>query len=422
MTMKKMPVNESSAAGTNPKSDAAQSRELAYLKQICAPLLSWYHKNRRILPWREEPTPYRVWVSEIMLQQTRVEAGRDYFLRFVDKLPTVSHLANVDDEALMKLWEGLGYYNRARNLKKAAGIVVEQYGGELPPSYDELTKLPGIGPYTAGAIASIAFGIKAPAVDGNVLRVISRIMAQTDDIALPAVRKKMEADLLAVMPEDSPGDFNQALMELGATVCLPNGAPKCGACPVSSLCRALAEGRIEEIPVKKKQKERRREEKTVFILLDPENRMVLRKRPESGLLSGMWELPSVEGSLSREQACAVLEQQGVALVGDGLAEAGQAKHIFSHVEWHMTGYLGRIAAGAGVGENAGTSLDAGVAQPPLLLREDAAVYSKDRLQQPERTIVFADAEELAGRYALPSAFKGFRAYFPHKSEEETDEF
>lgn len=423
MIMEKTPANKKPAA--------EQSRELAYLEQICAPLLRWYHKNRRILPWREEPTPYRVWVSEIMLQQTRVEAGREYFLRFVEKLPTVSHLANVGDEALMKLWEGLGYYNRARNLKKAAGIVVEQYGGELPASYEELMKLPGIGSYTAGAIASIAFHIKVPAVDGNVLRVISRIMAQTDDISLPAVKKKMEEDLTAIMPEDFPGDFNQALMELGATVCLPNGAPKCGECPVNGLCRALAENRVNEIPVKKKKKERRLEEKTVFILIDQRGCMALQKRPDSGLLAGMWELPSLEGSLSKEQACAALERQGIVLTGNGLTEAGHAKHIFSHVEWHMTGYKGQIAAefsAAGTeavaGASAGTHTEAGApaGEASLLLREDSAVYIKDSPRgidsprEAERKLVFANEEELAGRYALPSAFKGFRDYFPHGPE------
>lgn len=420
------PVMNSSAqkpSDEEPSDGGQPDAELAYLARICGPLLSWYHENRRILPWREEPTPYRVWISEIMLQQTRVEAGRDYFLRFVKQLPAIADLANVDDEALMKLWEGLGYYNRARNLKKAAGIVVEQYGGELPASYEALTALPGIGSYTAGAIASIAFGIKAPAVDGNVLRVISRIMARTDDITLPAVKKRMESELLAVMPADSPGDFNQALMELGATVCLPNGAPKCEVCPVRSLCRARAEDRLDEIPVKKKKKERRIEIKTVLILTDRRGRIALRKRPDTGLLAGMWELPSLEGALTREQAAAELEKQGILLTGEGLSAAGNAKHIFSHVEWHMTGYRGQIAdaerIAGDVPKDQGDSaadMPAGKETPPaLLLREDSTVYIKDGRNQKNETenaaLVFADGAALAGRYALPSAFKGFRDCF-----------
>lgn len=320
-------------------------KEPEYLKQICGPLLDWYHKNRRILPWREEATPYRVWISEIMLQQTRVEAGRGYFERFTAQLPDVEALANVEDEQLMKLWEGLGYYNRARNLKKAAGIVMEQYGGEIPPSYEELLKLPGIGPYTAGAISSIAFGIAAPAVDGNVLRVVSRIMERRDDIAQASVKKAMEEELGEIMPREKPGDFNQALMELGAIVCIPNGAPKCGECPVSGLCRSRAAGTQEEIPVKKSKKERRIEEKTVLILIDDAGRMALRRRPEKGLLSGLWELPSLEGTLNAEQVKEALEKAGVALADGDIEGTADSKHIFSHVEWRMKGYRIRVQGG-----------------------------------------------------------------------------
>ena len=256
------------------------------------------------------------------------------------------------------------------------------------------------------------------------LRVISRIMARTDDITLPAVKKRMESELLAVMPTDSPGDFNQALMELGATVCLPNGAPKCEVCPVRSLCRARAEDRLDEIPVKKKKKERRIEIKTVLILTDRRGRIALRKRPDNGLLAGMWELPSLEGALTREQAAAELEKQGILLTGEGLSAAGNAKHIFSHVEWHMTGYRGQIAdaerIAGDVPKDRGDSaadMPAGKETPPaLLLREDSTVYIKDGRNQKNETenaaLVFADGAALAGRYALPSAFKGFRDCFP----------
>lgn len=226
------------------------------LDRIAAPLLAWYDSGRRILPWREEPTPYHVWLSEIMLQQTRVEAVKPYYDRFLQALPDIESLAAADEEKLLKLWEGLGYYNRARNLKKAAQILVSEYGGRMPDDYEIILSLPGIGSYTAGAISSIAFGKAYPAVDGNVLRILARLRTDERDILQAGVKKSVEEELADVMPKDRPGDFNQALMELGAMVCIPNGAPKCDVCPWKELCRARAQGITGEFPKKAGKKPR----------------------------------------------------------------------------------------------------------------------------------------------------------------------
>lgn len=223
------------------------------LAQLPPRLLSWYAGSARVLPWREEPTPYRVWVSEIMLQQTRVEAVKPYYERFLNALPTVEALAQAPEELLLKLWEGLGYYNRVRNLQKGAQVVMERYGGKVPASFEELRSLPGVGDYTAGAVASIAFGIPVPAVDGNVLRVISRVLSRRDNILDPKVKRRVEEEIRAILPPQV-GDFNQSLMELGALICLPGGAPKCLLCPLREVCRGFAQGTAPELPVKTKPK------------------------------------------------------------------------------------------------------------------------------------------------------------------------
>ncbi len=303
--------------------------------EIIRPLLDWYAANARTLPWRSEPTPYRVWLSEIMLQQTRVEAGLPYFERFVAALPTVQALAEADEQQLLKLWEGLGYYSRARNLQKAARIIVQEYDGQLPSTPQELLKLPGIGPYTAGAISSIAFGYPAPAVDGNVLRVLSRVTAYADDVLAAGVKEKTSAALQKILPEEV-GAFNQALMELGALVCLPNGAPKCLICPLCEFCRAHAQGMENELPVKAPKKARRIEERTV-LLATCGGRIALHKRPPEGLLADLWEFPSLDGNLSPTALQTQLRELGLRV--DGLRSAGGAKHIFSHIEWHMTGWF-----------------------------------------------------------------------------------
>lgn len=305
------------------------------LSQIVTPLLAWYGTHARELPFRDDPTPYHVWLSEIMLQQTRVEAVLPYYRRFLAELPDVEALAKVPEERLLKLWEGLGYYNRARNLKRAAQMVVEQLGGVFPGDYQALRALPGIGDYTAGAIASIAFGVPVPAVDGNVLRVVSRLAAYRENIDLPQGKRDIREQVAAVIPPKRPGDFNQALMELGAVVCLPNGAPRCEECPLAELCQAREQGIAEDLPLRSEKKGRRSEEHTVFLLFAG-NRLALRRRPKRGLLSGMWELPGVPGALDSGRAAACLEGWG--FPSGELLPLSPAKHIFTHVEWLLTAY------------------------------------------------------------------------------------
>lgn len=335
------------------------------LRAMERPLLSWYGEHARILPWREKPEPYRVWISEIMLQQTRVEAVKPYFERFMKRLPDVGSLAAVSEDELLKLWEGLGYYSRARNLKRTAEILVEQYGGELPASKAQLLKLPGIGSYTAGAIASIAYGIPVPAVDGNVLRVISRVTGSREDILKQQVKRKIEEELSLVMPKEQAGSYNQGLIEIGAIVCVPNGAPLCGKCPLESLCIAWREGLTDEIPVRTPKKPRRIEEKTILVLRY-QGKVAIRKREDWGLLASLYELPNLEGILSKKE---VLEALGAEKAK--IETLGGAKHLFSHVEWHMTGY-------------------------ELLLTE--------RL---EGDYLWVAPEEMKKAYSLPGAFKAY---------------
>ena len=307
------------------------------LRPLAQPLLAWYRDNARDLPWRRTRDPYRIWVSEIMLQQTRVAAVLGYYARFLESFPTVEALADAPEERLMKCWEGLGYYSRARNLQKAALRVTAEYGGRFPGDYDALLALPGVGEYTAGAIASAAFGIRAAAIDGNVLRVVSRLTDCHDDIGTPGIKRAVRELVTEALPpgEEDIRIFNQALMELGATVCVPNGPPRCAACPLSGECLARLGGTAETLPVKAPKKARRVEEKTVFLLLR-EGRVALRRRAESGLLAGLWEFPNTEGGLEETQAAAVVEGWG--LESAAWAKRLTAKHLFTHVEWRMTGY------------------------------------------------------------------------------------
>ena len=339
----------------------------ARIEQIPELLLPWYEANARRLPWRENIDPYRVWISEIMLQQTRVEAVRGYYTRFLEALPTIRDLAQVSDDRLLKLWEGLGYYNRAKNLKRAALVITHEYDGVFPRTHGEILALPGIGPYTAGAIASICFSLPYPAVDGNVLRVYSRVFALAESIDLPLVKKQVTEALAPLYLESDPAMLNQALMELGALVCLPNGAPLCEGCPLSGICCAYAMGTMRSYPVRTPKKARRVEEKTVFILTSGD-KLAVHKRDDAGLLGGLWALPNVPGRLDEQEALEQAQDFGVSPVE--LTYAKEKKHIFTHVEWQMRGYY-------------------------IVCREESPQFT------------WVDGLERADRVALPTAFRQF---------------
>ena len=327
------------------------------MENISPALLNWFYANHRILPFRSDPTPYHVWLSEIMLQQTRVSAALPYYERFLAALPDIPALAACEEEKLHKLWEGLGYYSRVRNLQKAAKIVCEQYGGELPADYDALRALPGIGDYTAGAIAPISFGLPVPAVDGNVLRVFSRLYNDDGLITDPKVKRAFTAHVMEHQPPAAPGDYNQALMELGALVCVPNGAPLCEQCPLAHLCQARAAGTALSLPRKAAPKARRIEPVTLAVVRSPAG-VLLQQRPEKGLLAGLWQPVLWENE---------------ALTPDAAKALRPAKHIFSHIEWQMQGYL----------------------------------FAADTQPAPAGC-VWASPEQLAAEYTLPGAFKAYK--------------
>ena len=311
--------------------------------QIPEALLPWYAANRRDLPWRKDKDPYHIWVSEIMLQQTRVEAVKGYYSRFLDALPDIAALANADDELLHKLWEGLGYYSRVRNLKKAAIQIMECHGGVFPQNHKEVSELAGIGPYTSGAICSIAFDLPTPAVDGNVLRVISRLTDDDTPIDKPAFRKEITEKLAAVYPQQA-GDFTQALMELGATVCGPNRKPDCANCPCRDFCLGFRNGTAETLPVKKAKPQRRIEDKTVLIL-SCDGFYALSKRPDTGLLAGLWEFPNISCKMELSQAVSEVELKGIKI--KEILRQVEKKHIFTHIEWHMNGIYMEVKEQAG---------------------------------------------------------------------------
>lgn len=348
-----------------------QSKEYE-LGALVEPLCLWFEKNKRSMPWREDATPYHVWLSEIMLQQTRIEAAWAYYERFTERLPDVKSLAEVKERELLKLWEGLGYYSRARNLQKAARVVMERYDGKLPADYDLLLTLPGIGSYTAGAIASIAYGIPAPAVDGNVLRVTMRFLNCDDDITKMPVRRRMEKAVMKVIPKDCPGEFNQALMELGEVVCIPNGRPLCELCPIQKFCQGNLEGREMDLPRKSEKKGRRLEKKTIFVFRRGD-RIGIRQRPPKGLLAEMWEFPAVDGHRSQVEMVEWLKRRGLENVVLKKMQGG--KHKFSHVEWLMEGY--------------------------------EVILPEDGVQDIVSGLVWCDKEELENQYAIPVAFHIF---------------
>lgn len=345
--------------------DRRASKKIALSSHIVPPLLAWYWKNARPLPWRADMTPYRVWLSEVMSQQTRIDTLIPYYGRFLSALPTIRDLAQADDETLFKLWEGLGYYSRARNLRAAARVIEQRHGGVFPREHAEILKLPGVGPYTAGAIASVCFGAKTPAIDGNALRVVARLAEYPGDISSAATKKIVARALADIYPDDAPGDFTQAVMELGATVCVPTGAPKCELCPLSADCLAHRNGTAARYPIKPLKSPRKIVEMTV-LLLCRRNCIAIRKREETGLLAGLWELPNIPEGIDAQRARNVARTWGVDPVE--VASPFTRKHIFTHIEWRMTCY---VVACRGVSE-----------------RFD-----------------WATADELRERYALPTAFR-----------------
>ena len=304
---------------------------------IAAPLLAWYDENKRDLPWRQNVSPYTTWISEIMLQQTRVAAVLPYYQRFLEAFPTVEALANADEQQLLKLWEGLGYYSRARNLHKAAKEIVQR--GGFPQTYADILTLSGIGEYTAGAIASIAFGQKVSAVDGNVLRIAARLGSFTDNVLDPKFRRTVRELMDEAVSAERPGAFNQALMDLGATVCLPKN-PQCSQCPLQPMCLAYAQNRQKELPVRISKTKKRTEELTVFLLLQ-DGRVALRQRPASGLLASLWEYPHTAGALDETAAAAQLAAWGLA--PHRWVKRLQFHHIFTHIRWEMTGYVVEVS-------------------------------------------------------------------------------
>ena len=337
------------------------------LEAIVAPLLAWYEENARALPWRLNRDPYRVWVSEIMLQQTQVETALPYYNRFLAAVPDLQSLAELDEGQLLKLWEGLGYYSRARHLQQAARMIREKFNNRFPEDYPDILSLPGIGPYTAGAIASICFDQPRPAVDGNVLRVMARLTGDAADIAAPAMKLKISKLLEAVYPTGRAGDFTQSLMELGALICQPKPEPQCGLCPLAFCCQALARGQQAVLPVKAKSRPKRLEQKTVFLLL-AQDQVALRQRPARALLARLWEFPNVEGALTPGEAAGQLSAWGLTVAG--MRQGPGYKHVFTHVVWEMTSYV---------------------------------VSCTDTVPG----FTWATREALAGKLALPSAFQPF---------------
>ncbi len=359
------------------------------MSEFADKLLAWYKENRRILPWREDPTPYHVWLSEIMLQQTRVEAVREYYTRFLVSLPDIQSLAEAPEDVYLKLWEGLGYYSRVRNLHKAARVVMDEYGGELPGDASDLIKLPGIGRYTSSAIASIAFGRKVPAVDGNLLRIFARLQAYEESIKTPAAIREASDYYLSRMPGEAPagvsmraekaenrcGDFNQALMDLGTAVCLPGTRPACDQCPLCDFCRIHREkpGQEMTLPLMPAHKERKTEPLTVFLIRNGEKTAV-RKRPSKGLLAGLYEFPNAKGTLEQDEAVRWLKRHGVQPLR--IHKICSAVHVFTHKEWHMTGYEVRI----------------------------------DPFEGDTDGFIMADPGEIREKYCIPSAFSAYLQY------------
>lgn len=341
-------------------------------------LANWYNTNKRELPWRDTKNPYDVWLSEIMLQQTRIEAVKPKFITFKETLPSIRALANVEDDVLMRLWEGLGYYSRARNLKKCGIVLCNQYNAQLPETYDELIQLPGIGPYTAGAIASIAYGNVACAIDGNVMRVLSRLFEITEDNRDPKLKKVFEDIIKCVFQQDSSANFvasfNQGIMELGEVICIPNGKSKCEQCPFSTFCKANLHHTTQQIPYRSALNKRKIINRTLLIIRDGDT-FLIHKRPSTGLLANLYEFIGVESFLTKHEILSLLEQHDIHALH--IKKLENTKHVFTHLEWHMHAY------------------EIQVAQIESFAKNDYYLLNK---------------KEMANK-AIPSAFKKYISYY-----------
>lgn len=330
-------------------------------------VLSWYWSHRRSMPWRENPLPYYIWISEIMLQQTRVETVIPYFERFIRRYPDIPSLAASPEDELLKYWEGLGYYQRVRNLRTTALELVANHGGRLPETYGELLRLKGIGEYTAGAIASEAFGKKVAAVDGNVFRVMARLTGCEEDIRDRRVMNRLRERTEELLPDENTGDFNQGLIELGALICIPKGSPKCGICPVKRHCSAYERDIQDMIPLRSRNKDRRVEERTV-LLFQWENRFSVSRRKDGILLGGLYEIPNEEGFYDQEEVLSLSENLGAQVIS--IEELKERKFLFTHIEWRLKGYLMKI-------------------------------------REPHGDYIFETLEELKKNYTLATVFRGY---------------
>ena len=371
-------------------------------------LLGWYDANRRVLPWREDPTPYHVWLSEIMLQQTRVEAVLPYYARFLAALPDIPALAHAPEDLYLKLWEGLGYYSRVRNLHKGAEQILSAHHGEMPGTAAELEKIAGIGPYTAAAIASIAFHEPVPAVDGNLLRIFARLTAYEESIREPAARRDAFAFFADRIPSRRPGDFNQALMDLGAGVCRAHGEPFCHECPLASFCRAGRDGTAARFPKVPEKKPRPVSHYTVFLIHDKE-KIALRKRPKKGLLAGLYEFPNTEGTLTEEEAVRCVRALGFSPLR--LQPLPAAKHLFTHREWQLSGYdVLTDELRLEDRDNAGGPDHAGESAVPGQPQSGPAEAQKKPDGTGPSGIMLVSLTAIREEYSIPSAFSVYKSW------------
>ena len=343
------------------------------MNKITEKLISWYQENKRDLPWRHTKNPYFIWISEIMLQQTRVEAVKVYYERFIKELPTLEDLANVKEDKLLKLWEGLGYYSRVRNMQKTAKILIKKGFKNLPNTKEELLSLPGIGAYTAGAILSIAFDIPTPAIDGNVYRVLGRVYKIEDSISKNSTNKIYEEKINKLLPKDQASSFTQSFMDLGSEICTPK-SPKCSECPLRLECKAYKENKMENYPVKDKKIEQKIEERIVFLFVC-KNKVAIRQRENKGLLASLYEFPNTLDLSSVKEIENTLIDKSISFLS--VTEIGEAKHIFSHKIWYMKGYV-------------------------------------IELKKPLNEFLWVTKGELKNKYSIPSAFSYFYEYITER--------